>query len=206
MKKKISRIIAIVLAIMIVVSTPIVINASKDDKTQETTEVSVAAAAAKTTEITTEVTTVETTKPETTTKVVTTTKSKPTTTKVVTTTKKQTTEERHKSSEGYYGDVELQYNAPYYVTSNRLTASAGVVWYNGHKETWYSQRVLPGGGLRIPGRHVADDGTVRDGDGYICIAANYLSYGSTIMTSLGPGKVYDCGDMTGEWIDIYVNW
>ena len=31
-----------------------------------------------------------------------------------------------------------------------LTASKGVNYYNGHKETYYSQKVLPGGGLRIP--------------------------------------------------------
>ena len=105
-----------------------------------------------------------------------------------------------------YNGVKLQYSAKYNVTDNRLTRSKGVVHYKGHKETWYSQKVLPGGGLKIPGRHVADDGTIRDKDGYICIAANYVSRGSRMMTSLGPGKVYDCGSMTGQWIDIYTNW
>ena len=101
----------------------------------------------------------------------------------------------------------LLYSAPYNVCSNPLTASIGVKYYNGHKETWYSQKVLPGGGLKIPGRHVADDGTIRDGEGYICIATdlNFASRYSIIMTSLGPGKVYDTGCAYGI-VDIYVNW
>lgn len=108
-----------------------------------------------------------------------------------------------------YKGVELAYSSAYNISSARLTKSKGVTYYNGHKETYYSQRVLPGKGLKSlnnNGRHVADDGTIRDGDGYIAVACNYLPKGSEIMTSLGPGKVYDTGSMTGKWIDIYVNW
>lgn len=108
-----------------------------------------------------------------------------------------------------YEGIELQYNAVYNVSSSRLTKSKGATYYNGHKETYYSQKVLSGKGLKAlnnNGRHVANDGTVRDGDGYIAVACNYLPKGSRIMTSLGPGKVYDTGGMTGKWIDIYVNW
>ena len=108
-----------------------------------------------------------------------------------------------------YEGIELEYNAVYNVSSSRLTKSKGVTYYNGHKETYYSQKVLSGKGLKMlnnNGRHVANDGTIRDGDGYIAVACNYLPKGSTIMTSLGPGKVYDTGGMTGKWIDIYVNW
>ncbi len=104
-------------------------------------------------------------------------------------------------------NITLQYSARYNVSSNPLTAFKGVVYYNGHRETYYSQKVLPGNGLNIPGRHVAEDGTIRDGDGYICVAANtsYMKKGTTLMTSLGPAKVYDCGCAYGT-IDIYVNW
>ena len=108
-----------------------------------------------------------------------------------------------------YQGVELEYSARYNVCSSPLSKSKGATYYNGHKETYYSQKVLAGKGLKLlnnNGRHVADDGTVRDGDGYIAVACNYLSKGSEIMTSLGPGKVYDTGGMTGKWIDIYVNW
>ncbi len=86
-----------------------------------------------------------------------------------------------------------------------LTPSKGVVYYNGHRETYYSQKVLPGGGLSIPGRHVAEDGTIRDADGYICVASSDLSWGSVVETSLGTAKVYDCGCASGT-IDIYTDW
>lgn len=87
----------------------------------------------------------------------------------------------------------------------KLTKSAGKIIYNGHIETWYSQRVLPGGGLNIPGRHVASDGTIRDKDNYIVVASDTLPKGSTIMTSLGMGKVYDTG-VGHSGIDIYTDW
>ena len=106
-----------------------------------------------------------------------------------------------------YGHI-LQYDKPYNVETNVILNSyIGVVYFNGHKETYYSQNVLPGGGLRIPGRHVAEDGTVRDEEGYICVAAdwNYLPYGATVLTSLGPARVYDTGCDYGV-VDIYVNW
>lgn len=87
----------------------------------------------------------------------------------------------------------------------RLTKSAGRVTFNGHTETWYSQKVLPGGGLNIPGRHVAPDGTIRDKDNYICVACDDLPKGALVMTSLGMGKVYDKGSGKNN-VDIYVNW
>lgn len=89
--------------------------------------------------------------------------------------------------------------------SGVLTRSGGVNWFKGRKETWYSQRVLPGGGLRIPGRHVGPDGIIRDADGYICVAASDLPYGSIVETSHGWGKVYDTGCAAGT-TDIYTDW
>lgn len=86
-----------------------------------------------------------------------------------------------------------------------LTPDKGVVYFNGHRETYYSQKVLPGGGLNIPGRHVAADGTIRDADGYICVASSDLAWGTLVETSLGMGKVYDSGCASGT-IDIYTNW
>lgn len=105
------------------------------------------------------------------------------------------------------GSFKLEPNAIYNTNANRLTKSKGVVYYNNHKETYYSQNALPGTSLNIPGRHVADDGTVRDGEGYICVAANssYMSKGTVVKTSLGPAKVYDSGCASGT-IDIYTNW
>jgi hypothetical protein len=93
------------------------------------------------------------------------------------------------------------------VCDNPLTPSMGVKYYNGHRETWYSQRVLPGNGLNIPGRHVASDGTIRDKDNYIVLASDlsYAPRGTIIETSLGLGKVYDTGCAYGT-IDIYTDW
>lgn len=108
---------------------------------------------------------------------------------------------------GSFDRVILQYSAEYNYSDNPLTVSKGALYYNGHKETYYSQRVLPGTSLDIPGRHVADDGTVRDGEGYICVATDYsyMPKYSTLMTSKGPAKVYDTGCAYGT-VDLYVDW
>ena len=122
---------------------------------------------------------------------------------------KEETQEEIIPEKPTFQGVELEYSARYHVSSSPLSKSKGAIYYNGHKETYYSQRVLPGTGLKAlnnNGRHVAEDGTVRDGDGYIAVACNYLPKGATVMTSLGPGKVYDRGGMQGKAIDIYVNW
>ena len=107
----------------------------------------------------------------------------------------------------YSGNLKMEYSALYTYAGTRLTKSKGAQYFNGHKETYYSERVLPGTSLAIPGRHVADDGTIRDGDGFICVAADpgFMAKGSILITSLGPAKVYDCGCAYGI-IDIYVNW
>lgn len=103
--------------------------------------------------------------------------------------------------------ITLQYTSAYCIYESPLTRQAGVVYYGGHKETYYSENVLPGPGLAIPDRHHGDDGTIRDADGYICVATdyNFLPYGSIIVTSLGPGKVYDTGCAWGT-VDIYTCW
>lgn len=85
--------------------------------------------------------------------------------------------------------------------------SAGVVYENGTRYTWYSQNVLPGGGLdelNSNGRHVDDDGYIRDGDGYIAVASSDHSQGDIVDTPWGQGKVYDSGCDSGT-IDIYMN-
>lgn len=70
--------------------------------------------------------------------------------------------------------------------------------------TWYSQRVLPGGGLSIPGRHVDEDGFVRDESGNLCIAARDLDKGTEVDTPFGKAVVYDyCPNGN---LDIYTDW
>ena len=106
-----------------------------------------------------------------------------------------------------YGWVELQYSAPYHIMDGHLTRSNGSIRCFGHRETWYSTNEGCGQttARSIPGKHVADDGTIRDGDGFICVASSDLPFYSIVMTSVGPGKVYDCGCSSGT-IDIYTNW
>lgn len=93
----------------------------------------------------------------------------------------------------------------YVIPSGGLTPSKGRIWYNGHTETYYSQKVLPGGGLAIPGRHIASDGTIRDADGYIVLVSDDYPRGTVVETSLGAGKVYDTGSGSGN-IDLYTDW
>ena len=82
----------------------------------------------------------------------------------------------------------------------------GVINWGGYKFTYYSQSVLPGGGLKIPGRHINASGYVADGDGYIVVASNpSIPRGTVINTPFGyQGKVYDrCASCTPNWYDIY---
>lgn len=89
--------------------------------------------------------------------------------------------------------------------TNRLTKSRGVCNYNGFIEKWYSQRVLRGGGLKIPGRHVTPDGLVRDKDGFIVVATKHFNKGTVLNISLGKAKVYDKCPID-RVIDVYTNW
>ena len=108
-----------------------------------------------------------------------------------------------------YNGVRLLYSEPYQGIRGHITRSNGVVHYNGNRETWYSVHE-PGQtvtAVKIPGKHVAKDGTIRDADGFICVAASqrYKRLYTTLMTSIGPAKVYDTGCSYGT-IDIYTTW
>ena len=73
-----------------------------------------------------------------------------------------------------------------------------------YKYTWYSQRALPGGGLNIPGRHVDEDGFVRDESGNLCIESRDLDNGTEVDTPFGKAVVYDyCPNGN---LDIYTDW
>lgn len=80
----------------------------------------------------------------------------------------------------------------------------GVVYWNSYKFTWYSQRALPGHGLKIPGRHVDKQGFVCDKYGYIVLGSNTANRGRIIPTPFGRyGKVYDAGFVSTNWFDCY---
>ena len=96
--------------------------------------------------------------------------------------------------------------------------------YNGIKETAYSNyekgqyyssagvgyrtcSYCGAGGLNSTyGFHVADDGTIRDKDGFIVVATTTKRYElqKVVMTSMGPGRYYDTSG--GSLIDIYTHW
>lgn len=80
---------------------------------------------------------------------------------------------------------------------------SGVVEWGGYRFTFYSQQVLPGAGLEIPGRHVNDDGYVSDADGYIVLAGD-APKGTVFETPFGyQGKIYDRGTF-GTHLDVYI--
>lgn len=93
--------------------------------------------------------------------------------------------------------------------TGRHLRRAGRVRWKRYSYTWYSQRVLPGRGLKIPGRHV-------DSQGYVCDKDNYIVVGSSrankrkkmiVATPFGKfGKCYDCGAMGSKAFDIYTAW
>ena len=82
--------------------------------------------------------------------------------------------------------------------------SQGTTGDGTYNYTWYSQRELPGGGLDIPGRHVDDDGFIRDENGNLCIASSNHAKGTEIDTPYGKGVVYDY--CPSDNLDIYTDW
>lgn len=82
----------------------------------------------------------------------------------------------------------------------------GIINWGGWSWTFYSQQVLPGEGLTIPGRYVDYNGYVCDENDYICLASSSLDKGTIVDTPFGKmGKVYDCGCLN-YILDVYVDW
>lgn len=97
-------------------------------------------------------------------------------------------------------------SSAYIYSVNDLIFHGRINW-SGMQYTFYSQSVLPGHGLNIPGRHVSAAGFVCDGDGYIVLASDYYARGTVINTPFGaPGKVYDAfGTGQPSWrFDVYI--
>ena len=113
------------------------------------------------------------------------------------------------SSENY----DVNYNTYDNYNSDAIYSSSefqntGVIDWGGYEWTYYSELILPGEGLDIPGRHTTEDGYVCDGDGYVVLAADLdmLPRYSVVDTPFGrTGKVYDTGCSYGT-LDVYVGW
>lgn len=120
--------------------------------------------------------------------------------KSTTTQKKKTTEKKKRVTT----TVVNRSNTAIY--SARQFKRLGVVRWGGRRWTWYSERVLPGEDLRIPGRHKDSNGYICDKNGYICLASRDLSKGTVINTPFGKkGKIYDYCPISGT-VDVYVGW
>lgn len=184
----------LVIAGAVLCTSTLHINKQAELATESTTAITTTSVVTTTTEVVTEPETSPTTENKNATAIETTTektKEKQTTTKRETTTKKETT------TKDRSGDAE--YSASQF-------RRAGVLHWGGWRWAWYSERVLPGNGLNIPGRHADDNGYICDKNGYICVASSTLSKGTVIDTPLGKqGKVYDSG-CASDIIDVYVNW
>ena len=101
---------------------------------------------------------------------------------------------------------ESQTEVPVSLYSGYYLQTHGAILWNNYKWTWYSEKVLPGGGLNIPGRHADEQGFICDADNYICLASSTLVRGSIVDTPFGKaGKIYDSGCAAGV-LDVYVNW
>ena len=98
-----------------------------------------------------------------------------------------------------YAKPKAKYSAKYF---KRM----GVIRWKGWKWTWYSQKVLRGGGLKIKGRHVDKHGYVCDWKNRIVLSSSKLKKGTVIKTPFGKkGRVYDTG-CPRNVIDVYTNW
>jgi len=93
--------------------------------------------------------------------------------------------------------------------TGRYFKRAGGIRWKGYKYTWYSQRTLPGHGLKIPGRHLDSQGFVCDKDGYIVVGSNVANKRKRVIvaTPFGKfGKCYDCGYVGPKHFDCYTAW
>lgn len=104
-------------------------------------------------------------------------------------TKRKEQKRKEKVNRGNYTIRDLEYH--------------GVIKWNNKKFTYYSERVLPGKGLKILGRHT-ENGFVKDSMKYIVLAATKQQRGKIIETPFGQGKVYDvCAACAPNHYDIY---
>ena len=102
------------------------------------------------------------------------------------------------------GAIEGESDADRHTSSELRTQ--GVIDDGDCRYMWYSQRVLPGGGLDIEGRHTSEDGYVVDAQNRIVVASSDLPYGAEIDIPFGDGKaiVLDTGCAPGV-LDIYTD-
>ena len=89
----------------------------------------------------------------------------------------------------------------------RLTRNVKQIKFKGHIETWHSEKVDPKKNLVIPGRHVDEQGIIRDKNNFIVVATSpgFVGTKKLINTSLGMGKKYDT-IKEANTVSIFTNW
>ena len=112
--------------------------------------------------------------------------------------------------DGYYysamGKIEADLLSPEPAASNgatTLTASGGVYFFEGRKETYYSSQVLYH--YRTTEWYADDQGFYRTSEGYYVVAASDMAQGTIFQCSKGYCQVLDSGCAEGV-TDYYVNW
>lgn len=120
-------------------------------------------------------------------------------------------EETYSEQESYEEDYEgASYEEEDAITADESTdlETMGVIYDGDTRYTWYSERVLPGGGLtelNESGRYTDEEGFVRDGDGFIAVASSDHEIGTELDTPWGAARVYDSGCDSGT-VDVYTGW
>lgn len=114
--------------------------------------------------------------------------------------KKKKHKKKHEEKVEAEVEDDLHYSSSYFM-------QMGELYDDEWRYTWYSENVLPGGGLDIPGRHVDGEGYVVDSEERLVAASEDIPYGTEIRVPFGSGVavVRDCGCPSGT-IDIYVSW
>jgi len=110
----------------------------------------------------------------------------------------------------YYYDSKKEFETSSTSSSMTYTPSdfqdIGIINWGDWTWTYYSEKLLSGEGLYLPGRYTDDNGYICDGNGYICIASSSLKWGTIVNTPFGKqGRVYDSG-CASYILDVYVSW
>lgn len=118
--------------------------------------------------------------------------------------------EEEYEDKNYYYDSEKESETSLTFSSMTYTPSdfqdMGIINWGDWTWTYYSEKLLPGEELYLPGRNTDENGYICDGDGYICIASSSLDWGTIVNTPFGKqGKVYDSG-CASYILDVYVSW
>lgn len=119
--------------------------------------------------------------------------------------------EEEYEDESYYYDSEKESETSSSTSFSMTYTSSdfqdmGIINWGDWTWTYYSEKLLPGEGLYLPGRNTDENGYICDGDGYLCIASSSLDWGTIVNTPFGKqGKVYDSG-CASHILDVYVSW